>query len=41
MYQVMKLLVLLWFFLVATELSKRKISISEKPFKNMIFDLLS
>ena len=38
MYQVIKLLVLLWF---ATELSKRKISISEKPFKNMIFDLLS
>ena len=27
-------------FLVATELSKRKISISEKPFKKMIFDLL-
>lgn len=41
MYQVIKLLVLLWFFLVATELSKRKISISEKPFKKMIFDLLS
>ena len=28
-------------FLVATELSKRKISISEKPFRKMIFDLLS
>ena len=41
MYQVIKLLVLLWFFLVATELSERKISISEKPFKKMIFDLLS
>ena len=41
MYQVIKFLVLLWFFLVATELSKRKISIAEKPFKKMIFDLLS
>ena len=41
MCQVIKLFVLLWIVLVTTELSKRKISISEKPFKKMIFDLLS
>ena len=41
MCQVIKLFVLLWIVLVATELSKRKFSISEKPFKKMIFDLLS